>query len=327
MIASTPVARWTWGGEDDSADALVRCLRDLLVAHSVLAAHRLAIGETKVRLSVSESGKSNVQLFRGDLALSAGQHPGEALERFAQEVRAALRPGEIGSVDASVDCVGLVAGPAGEHHQENLFLLGASAFADFVTVELVTFSDGWMAYDLKGRAQPGVHQANAPRLSAGLRDLAEALGTETDPEDPTYFGKPTETGVENFFGSDGSASDVWSSFEVPYRNRVFHHAPEFEAAYKRSADGEVRYVPVRGEHGVLGYLWASDVENAASFEPRDDAGEEGYKTGLMWLDRLRSAYARDLSPLQALAELADLSEGDSPRTCDLVALRELASGD
>ncbi|MEU0838035.1 hypothetical protein ABZ370_00985 [Streptomyces sp. NPDC005962] len=72
----------------------------------------------------------------------------------------------------------------------------------------MTSSDAWMPYDLKGRPQPTVYAANAPRLSAALHDLSEALNMETDPDDPTYFGKPTETGIENYFVDDGTASDV-----------------------------------------------------------------------------------------------------------------------
>ncbi|MBT2399445.1 hypothetical protein J7E89_26655 [Streptomyces sp. ISL-100] len=80
-------------------------------------------------------------------------------------------------------------------------------------------------------------------------------------------------------------------------------------------------------HGVLGYLWASDAEEAASFEPRDDALEEGYKTGLLWLDRLHSAYSRGLSPSRALTELAGSTGADRPGSMDLASLRELASED
>jgi hypothetical protein len=328
VIASTPVARWTWGRDDETADALVRCLRDLLAAYSVLTAHRLTSGEPKVRLSVAEPGKPNGYLFKGELTAAGTQSPAEAAEQLAREVRTTLRPGEIGAVDASADCAGMLIGEAEQVRRADLLRLGASAFADFVSTELVTFSDAWMPYDLKGRAQLAVHAANAPRLSAALRDLSEVLGSETDPEDSTYFGKPTETGVDNYFDDDGTASDVWSGFEIPYRSRVFHHTPGFGAVgYRRSADGEVQYVPVHGEHGVLGYLWASDAENAASFEPRDDADEAGYEAGLLWLERLGSAYGHGLSPSQALAELAGLSEDNRPSTLHLTSLRELASED
>ncbi|MEU6322553.1 hypothetical protein [Streptomyces sp. NPDC047009] len=336
MIASTPVARWTWGRSDEAADALVRCLRDLLIAYKVMAVHGLAAGEPAVRVSVAEAGTSNSRLFGEELTVPGAYEVAEAVEQLAARVRSGLRPGEVGSGDASVDCAGVLLTGEGEVLQEGLFRLGASAFADFVSVDLVTFSDAWMPYDLKGRPQPGISEANAPRLAAVLNDLAVALDSETDPDDPTYFGRPTESGVGNFFGADGAASDVWGSFEIPYRNRVFQHAPGFaEPGYKRSADGEVRYVPVHGDHGLLGYLWASDTERAAGFEPRDDADEDGYKAGLLWLDRLRAAHDRGLTPSAALTEASGLPDEAGaghvdpmaePRTADLTTLRELAVG-
>ncbi|OKK12182.1 hypothetical protein AMK09_31480 [Streptomyces sp. CB02488] len=78
-----------------------------------------------------------------------------------------------------------------------------------------------------------------------------------------------------------------------------------------------------GEHGVLGYLWASDTENAASFEPRDVGDEETYRSGLLWLDRLRLAQDRGLSPSQALTELAGTLEKPGISVLDLAYLREL----
>lgn len=53
-----------------------------------------------------------------------------------------------------------------------------------------------------------------PRLAAALKEFSEILDSETDPEDPTYFGTPTETGVDNYFEPDGSPSDVWSRYEI-----------------------------------------------------------------------------------------------------------------
>ncbi|UXY19904.1 hypothetical protein N8I84_15090 [Streptomyces cynarae] len=338
MIASTTVARWTWGREDESADALTCCLRDLLAAYGVLSVHRLAVGEHTVHISVTEAGRARTRLFEGEFTVSseAASRP-ETVAWLADEVRAGMRTGEVGSVDARMACTGVVERPPHEAQQEELFSLSASSFADFVTVALSTRTDAWMPYDLRGRAQPEVYKANAPRLAAALDGLAAALGSDTDPDDPTYFGRPTETGIENFYESDGAASDVWGSFEIPYRNEVFHHTPRFQDdVYRRSMDGEVLYVPVRDEHGrVLGYLWASDAEGAASFEPRIDADDDGYRAGLLWLDRLHVLFQRRLSPSAALTEASNVPEESGsgrvdpaarPRTVDLIELRELAAG-
>ncbi|MER5746509.1 hypothetical protein ABT097_24945 [Streptomyces sp. NPDC002225] len=327
MIATTPVARWTWGHDGQNGDKVVACLSVLLTAYAVLAERRLAVGAPNVSVSVYEAGKSNSYLFRGELALDAVSPPAHAAQRLADQVKAALRPGRIGSVSAHIKSDGLIIGGDNDVREVGLFLLGSSALLDYVSASLVTFSDAWMPYDLKGRAQPAVHAANAPRLAAALRDLSEAIGSETDPDDPTYFGKPTEVGIDNYFNRDGTPRDVWESSEIPYRYSAFTHAPGFgRIGYARSADGEVQYIPVHGQHGLLGYLWASDAENAASFEPCDVGDEESYRSGLLWLDRLRSAYDRGLSPSQALASLADLTDVSGLDTLGLSTLRKRASG-
>lgn len=50
---------------------MVRCLRDLLAAYDVLAAHRFAVGAQAVSVSVSDSRKSNSALFKGEFAVPA----------------------------------------------------------------------------------------------------------------------------------------------------------------------------------------------------------------------------------------------------------------
>ncbi|MEV5594052.1 hypothetical protein [Streptomyces sp. NPDC052496] len=274
-------------------------------------------------MSVHEAGQSNSYLFRGNLELDP-TWPDPA-QQLTDAVKAGLRPGKIGSVYADTESTGVIVTDDGESREERLFQVGASLLLDHVGIALTTPSDAWMPHDLRGRAQHAVYTANAPRLSAALRDLSEALNSETDPDDPTHFGKPTETGVENYYDEDGTASDVWTSFEIPRRYSVFRHAPGFgHIGYKRSVKGIVQYAPVRAGHGVLGYLWASDAENGASFEPRDLDDDETYRVSLSWLERLASAYDRGLSPSQALAELAGLDADHKPDVIELDRLRELA---
>ncbi|WP_433562087.1 hypothetical protein ACQP1O_31870 [Nocardia sp. CA-151230] len=190
---------------------------DQLLAYTALAAHRLALGEPAVHVEIAEAGHPRNLLFDGWLPLDFENSPAEtAASRLSYEIRMRRSPGEIGSVHATVDCVGEVSGDGGEILQQESFRLGTSAYEDYVTTYLVTFSDAWMAYDLRGCPQPHAHAANQPRLAAVLRDLSELLDSETDPEDPTYFGTPTESGIDNFFEPDGSPSDVWSRFEENY---------------------------------------------------------------------------------------------------------------
>ncbi|MCM2413997.1 hypothetical protein [Streptomyces sp. RKAG290] len=297
MIASTPVARWTWGRDDQHGDKIAACLHELLTAWAILERYQLAVGVPDVSVSVHEAGKPNSYLFKGNLVLETESSSPGVAQQLAGQVEAALLPGEIGAVHADAKNSTVVINGAYGIRENGVFQVGTSVILDYLGTDLVTFSDAWMPYDLKGRAQPSVHAANAPRLSAALLDLSEALRSETDPDEATHFGKPTETGVDSYLQEDGTASDVWSSFEVSYRYSEFTHAPGFDGiGFKRSAEGDVQYVPVLGEHGLLGYLWASDAEEAASFEPRDVGDDETYQSGLLWLDRLRSAHDRGLTP-------------------------------
>ncbi len=128
---------------------------------------------------------------------------------------------------------------------------------------------------------------------------------------------------------------MWGRFEVLTRYQEFEQTHGFgDAGYRRTVDGPVRYVPVRGAHGALVYPWASGAENGASFEPVDVGNDDVYKAGRVWLERLRSAHDRGLGPSEALAELSGLpDEGGAgqvdpeaePLTMDLADLRELAS--
>ncbi|WP_328738224.1 hypothetical protein OHA91_39140 [Streptomyces erythrochromogenes] len=319
MIASTPVARWTWGDFIEDVDPLVRCLGDLMAARSVLASYGLALGEPTFRLSISEAGTPAGTLFQSELT-AAG-----SAEELAGAIRSAMRPGRIGSVDARCTVAGSLSTGAQEIRTEGIFDLTVFVDPSFATVDLVTYSDAWMQYDLRGRAQSAVYEANAPRLASVLAELTEVLGSDLDPEDPTYFGTPTETGVVPHVDQDGTPSDSWSRYEIPRRYDVFTHAPGFgHIGYRRSVPGEVRYVPVTDDRGVLGYLWASETEPAASFEPLDLDDDERYRTALTWLDRLRSASDRGLSPCQALTELTGRALGDTEGPVGLAELRARA---
>ncbi|MFE9791442.1 hypothetical protein ACFYRL_06850 [Streptomyces goshikiensis] len=260
MIASTPVARWSWGETGRETDLVREAVRRFFLALRVLDRYGLAAPHGgRVAVVVSEAG-----------------------------ARSALLRAEF---------------PVGAEAVEGLFALTTMVSEEYFHVGLTTFCDAWMPFDLRGRAQEAVFAANRPRLAAALAEIAEALDVEIDPEDATWFGFPTESGVENHYKDDGSASDVWGSFEIPYRNGIFSQTPRFTAGYGRRASGRVRCVPVLGSTEVLGYLWASDAEGAASFEPCDAADLDGYRAGLVWLDRLQEAYDRGLSPTAALVEL------------------------
>ncbi|MFF9512532.1 hypothetical protein ACF1BU_38730 [Streptomyces sp. NPDC014724] len=325
MIATTPVARWSWGDPGHATDLVQEAVRRLSLALGVLDRHRLGTphGGT-VTAVVPEPGRQNFVL-RADLPVD---------DAIVSEIKRRIADGKVGGVELSTSCDGLVETGDGSEAVEGLFRLAVDVSESFFHVELTTFSDAWMPFDLRGREQRDVFTRNRPRLAEALADISEALDLEIDPEDPTWFGIPTATGVENHFeDSAGSPSDVWGRFEIPHRNGIFSQTPRFTAAYRRDASGRVQYLPVHRGHDVLGYLWASDTENAASFEPCDAADVDGYQAGLIWLNRLQAAYDRGLPPSAALTELrnappdpvAGQAAGTAPVEADSFgALRELA---
>ncbi|UZK56205.1 hypothetical protein NEH16_20795 [Streptomyces drozdowiczii] len=107
---------------------------------------------------------------------------------------------------------------------------------------------------------------------------------------------------------------MWATFEIPRQYDEFTHAPRLgRIGYKCTAEGVVQYVPVLGGHGVLGYLWASDAENAAGFKPQDVGDDETYHAGLHWLDRLHTAHDQTLAPAEGLQQFTDgLPAGATP---------------
>ncbi|MEV6073446.1 hypothetical protein AB0L82_43450 [Nocardia sp. NPDC052001] len=97
--------------------------------------------------------------------------------------------------------------------RDNPLQLTTDAYRDYITTSVVAFSDSWMQYDLMGRAQPDLYSVNRPRLAAVLNAISEVLNSETDPGDPTHFGIPTDSGIENYFNSDGNPSNVWEQYK------------------------------------------------------------------------------------------------------------------
>ncbi|MFH9423162.1 hypothetical protein [Streptomyces sp. NPDC017529] len=334
MITSTPLARWTWGDEVAGDDWVTAGVESAGAALSVLAGHRLVVGDVPIRVAVLEAGNPENFLYQHVFSVNSASLDAD-MPCIVAEISKSVVPGRVGSVNVDATCAGTLLGHGAEYHEERLFLLGVSVAVDFLSIRLATYSDAWMPFDLRGREQRSVHGANYPRLAAALKGISEVVGDAVEPDDPTWFGTPSETGVDNHFDPDGSASDVWSTFEIPYRNRVFHHRSQFgRDGYRRSIDGVVHYVPVGDDRGVLGYLWASDEGAAASYEPRESSGEAGYRAGLSWLELLRQAEERGMRPSEALAELAGVPGDEkmghalsnkSAQIASLVSLREMAS--
>ncbi|MFB6850574.1 hypothetical protein ACFCXS_37860 [Streptomyces sp. NPDC056373] len=75
--------------------------------------------------------------------------------------------------------------------------------------------------------------------------------------------------------------------------------------YRNHTDRPVRYFTVvdKEDGSVLGYLWASDADDAAAYEPRKAGGPRAANEGGSWIRRLRERKSRGLRPTQTLVEL------------------------
>ncbi|WP_143663794.1 hypothetical protein [Streptomyces sp. rh34] len=296
MIASTPIAQWNWGDRGHDTDLIHEAVRRFSATLEVLDRHRLGTPHRgQVSVKIPEPGHRSF--------LTQQEYP--VTSALLDSIKESARTGDVGTVEMFTSCDGVLETEDGPVTTEGLFTVSVDVSESYFTVTLATFSDAWMQYDLKGKENDSLFRLNRPRLEELLKDISVALKTEVDPDDPSRLGIATDEGVENHFEDDGSASNVWIRFEIPQRNSTFSHTPPFQSTYKREATGRVSYLPVHGENKLLGYLWASDAEGAASFEPCDDADLAGYHAGLAWLEKLHEAFERGLTPSAALESFRD----------------------
>jgi hypothetical protein len=105
--------------------------------------------------------------------------------------------------------------------------------------------------------------------------------------------------------------------------------------YAFQTDTAVRYLPVTKGGTVLGYLWASETEDAADYQRRVPAGADGFRAGGLWISRLDRCKQEGLPPLEALRRwvgapedaqaggiAADAQEQEAPSLDALKAIAE-----
>lgn len=94
----------------------------------------------------------------------------------------------------------------------------------------------------------------------------------------------------------------------------FKPVPDGVPRYAATATGPVDVHVVRNDERVLGYLWASDVDDAADFVRRLEAGDSGGNAAVYWVKQLLETKRRGVAPTEALDLLAhELDGGQSGR--------------
>lgn len=105
--------------------------------------------------------------------------------------------------------------------------------------------------------------------------------------------------------------------------------------YPFLTESAVRYLPVTRRGEVLGYLWASETDDAAEYVERWAADADGFHAGGLWRSRLNQAKKEGMTPLEALRrwvgqpedpEGGGIAADAMERGAQLQALQELADG-
>ncbi|MCQ0022515.1 hypothetical protein M4914_05795 [Streptomyces somaliensis DSM 40738] len=215
------------------------------------------------------------------------------------------------------------------HRAEKLFALRLVVWDQGgAMVTLATYSDAWLTLDLRERPQPDVAASNAPRLAAFLNAVSKLLGAETEPGDPTFYGRPARWGFEDLSVEGADYADAWSTFAIPAR---WQHLKKLlpdgyeEQAYDGWTDGPVRYFSVHKEGHTVGYLWAAVEDDAAGYEPRTAAGDAAFSAGVPLLLSLAEAHQAGTPSLDALKKAARSHSGAVIRIMEsLDALQEMS---
>ncbi|MGK5629287.1 hypothetical protein [Streptomyces sp. URMC 123] len=338
MITSIPIGSWSWDIHSRSpwAEALQRCVETSLVIYGLLDDLGCVSGAPEGLAVVQSTDPSNDLLFsRGHVPVIPGiPQGGPDVVRLLRDSTEETAGCSVGLVSFWLACPGKWTDAGTEINADRFLEIDLAAWSESTdSVTLHTYSDAWLTHNLRGRKQPEVHAANAPRLSAALRAISEFIGAEPYPGDPTCFATPTTDGFEALPDEEPELLDSWEMFEVPYRlTKLELAAPPGQEHYSAETEGSVHYVTVAHGSRVLGYLWEANTDAAAGFEPRSAAGEAAFEAGTFWLTQLASTKSRGLSPTEALEEFRALDgagagrllPGSDAEARNLSELRDLA---
>ncbi|MBE1533360.1 hypothetical protein [Actinomadura algeriensis] len=76
--------------------------------------------------------------------------------------------------------------------------------------------------------------------------------------------------------------------------------------YPKTTEAPVRYVSVMKDGVILGYLWASTADDAASYIYRQSAGDDGVDSGVPWRKALRAGGIPTDTPVNEAPSLGAL---------------------
>ncbi|MDA0563780.1 hypothetical protein LG943_05480 [Streptomonospora sp. S1-112] len=205
--SDAPVASWTWevGAPGGGPGGLDLGARVAVTAADVLEKTELLhLRAVEVSWAAPDGTEAP---FRTRVSSS---QPFTA-ENLAQRIRDARPAGDPDLPPAALALIG--AGrwfaPGGDSRTDPALLTGTVRLGPSAAyLELAAHHDIWAEHDFFGTPHPEIHELNAPRLSAGLRAVEQALGSPGTPGGPTFFGTPFNHGVRSHVAEDGTGVDV-----------------------------------------------------------------------------------------------------------------------
>ena len=74
---------------------------------------------------------------------------------------------------------GIIIDESGEKVKRRSLVAMKAKTTGFPTIEILTYSDVWLPYDIYAKPQPKRHELNAPRLEKALTEVKKALGIDS----------------------------------------------------------------------------------------------------------------------------------------------------
>ncbi|WP_228994915.1 hypothetical protein [Streptomyces sp. DH8] len=196
---------WSWNLEDVEEPGLEFALVTAARMSRVLEKHDLLV-PASLEWAWFETG-------RGGLGVHSRLDLGRSLDDPALPDRLrACRPtgyprAEIGGILVLGSGAWFDAG--GERHREyRLVELMVAPDETGLWIELSVHHDVWGQCDFRGEPHPAIHANNVPRLALALQELAQVLGAEPEPGEPTYYGRAEGYGLQAPDIVDGRGPDL-----------------------------------------------------------------------------------------------------------------------